>query len=94
MFECVYEHGGDTVHAHVCVSGVCLHVCVTWKVRVRDSDPVLVFWWARWVTAAVAEEAEVDEGEEQEDEEGKDSCLGKGENDKEEEKGCREEMED
>lgn len=36
----------------------------------------------------------MDEGEEQEDEEGKDSCLGKGENDKEEEKGCREEMED
>lgn len=51
---------------HVCRVTVCICVCVTWRVCDHDSDPLLVFWWARWVMAAVAEEAEVDEREEQE----------------------------
>lgn len=53
----------------ICMCVCLVFVCAIGKVRVCDSDPILVFWWARWVTAALAEEAEVDEGEEQKDKE-------------------------
>lgn len=63
VWVCIWTWGAYCVFMCAClVSGVYVH---NMRVHVRDSDPLLVFWWDRWVTAAVAEEAEVNEGEKQ-----------------------------
>lgn len=62
VWVCIWTWWGHYVLMCALVWCMCVYLCATWKVHVRDSDSPLVFWWARWVTAAVAEQAEVDNG--------------------------------